>query len=366
MMNEYKWSVAIIDEGIDILKINEFFPNILVKIRLVENTYNFIDEDLFINHGTLCTALFLEKIKEYNLLEKVEITCFPITKRDGSKSIDELMKVLTYCQRKHFDFILMSIGLKNMIYAKKLSNCINKVSKSILLASESNDLKISYPASLPTVIGIKRAEKNLNDITVAESSYDGIELLVPYYKTSILTFLKSQYNLDYSMSNSILVPYVAAKIINIVNNLKLKTVTKKDILSFFMKKINNKEMINRKNEEKAIVVIDYTECNYIILKENLIRLQNIFVENMYNCYVLTDNIEYSNFEIQWLKLFSPNINEDICNYCNVIYNGLVILFVNHYLSQKINCEHLKYNLSDKMNKIGNMIDIMNDILKKLS
>lgn len=365
-MNRDKWLVAIIDEGIDMSKINCFFPNILIKLRLIKGCHNFISRDFHLNHGTLCTLLFLEALEKYHLLEKVEIIYLPITRIDGSKNIKELIKALKYCQQKKFDFILMSLGINHMIYAKTLSGCIDEIYESILIASESNDLTISFPASLSTVIGVKRSNNSKKKITRIVDSYDGIELEVPCYESKILNSLKFQYGLDYSLSNSILVPYTAAEIIKKIESLKLKKISKEEILSFFEVIDTKTKITNIKNNGNTILMINYTKDNYFDLQESLTILQSTFIKNMYNCYILTDAIKQSNFKILWLKLFSQDINQDICNYCNAIYDGLIILFVDYHVEEKILFEYLKYDLKSQIDKLNDYDKVMNDILEKFS
>lgn len=82
--------------------------------------------------------------------------------------------------------------------------------KTSILAAAANDFTIAYPAVFRDVIGIKRSISFLEKIQVIRNPVDGIDLIAPYVETQLLKKLREQFHLDYSESNSIIVPKMAA------------------------------------------------------------------------------------------------------------------------------------------------------------
>lgn len=143
--------VAIIDSGIDwnVVKNNEVidYQSFLYKNKKIEITDDVIDESY---HGTFCYQVIN---KESISIEYVIIKI--LNKKNEGHSLG-LIEALTYLYKKKIDIINLSLATVSDKYLLELNHICEKLKENgvIIISSLSNSMKLSYPARLPSVIGV--------------------------------------------------------------------------------------------------------------------------------------------------------------------------------------------------------------------
>ena len=143
--------VAIIDSGIDwdILKNNEVIDSksFLYKNKKIEINDNVIDESY---HGTFCYQVINE---EHIPIEYIIIKI--LNKKNEGHSLG-LIQALRYLYKKKIDIINLSLATVSDKYLLELNHICEKLKEKgvIIISSLSNSMKLSYPARLPSVIGV--------------------------------------------------------------------------------------------------------------------------------------------------------------------------------------------------------------------
>ena len=332
--------IVIIDEGVDLRIIKKEYPSFRGRISsvILKKNYNYTKDSygLPINHGTLCTLLLIEALWQYGEGEQIEIVCVPITDKNGKKKVENLLEALEYCADTKFQIICMSLGVQELNTGRKLLNIISKMKDTIFLAAAANDYTIAYPAVFQKVIGVKRSNIIGDKIQIVKNPIDGIDLVIPYKETLLLQKLKCYFKLDYSNSNSILVPKVAAMILHKCRLNNITNFSKKNILNFLGK---NSEYIIQKGENQIpayqikidedvpIILVEYLPWEYEMLKIKVGKLQKLFENKGYNCSVLCDKLKISNFKNAWYILPNKDSQKVFNYYRQILNNGLIILFL---------------------------------------
>lgn len=132
-----------------------------------------------ITHGTLCTALLIEGLHEKGVWEQVEISGLMMNHEYASHSFRTLIRALQFCITQKYNIISMSLGMYHLLYAKQMIPLLHQLqSRAVLVAAASNDLKLTYPAAFPCVLGVKRqvCKSNVSQklIRLVHNPIDGI------------------------------------------------------------------------------------------------------------------------------------------------------------------------------------------------
>lgn len=159
-----KVKVAVIDNGVN----NKLLSHLLgykLDIHCFQTYKNkcvsqFLIPDRGRDHGTLCIALFIEFLEKRLDVSHIELTSISILNRYGKQEIGGLITALKWCSNKNYDIILLSLGVKSVVYVDSLAPIIKQVNmrKSIMIAATSNDGKLTYPACFNSVIGVKYSD----------------------------------------------------------------------------------------------------------------------------------------------------------------------------------------------------------------
>ncbi len=340
--------IGVIDNDIEPQVLKTLVPYYLGKTTIVScgkadsaKTFVTPGAELPFHHSTLCTALLIESLYEKNVLDRVQIVNLSISDELGKNTFQGLENALDYCISNNFNIVSVSIGVLNLLYARRMLPLLKSIKSTIIVSAASNDFTLTYPAAFSTVIGVKRAthEKGIG-ITVVKNPTDGIELVISYTETSILSRLRKEYQLNCEYSNSILVPRVCAEIAgNIIKN-KGK-LTKHSVLRTFMKNSDSSvedqgwDIIFRKNPDDSIPVVlfQYDRVNQSNQCYLLKRLQETFEANGYSCSILCDCIVKSDFENGWYKTDPINIGRGIEYYLNVISDGVLFLLLYNEIAE---------------------------------
>lgn len=293
-----------------------------------------------VNHGTLCTALLIEGLHNRNILDKVQICNISIANENGNNTLQGLIEALEYCSHHKFHMISMSVGVLNLLYAKQLIPLLHHLNNAVIVAATANDFLLTYPAAFQTVIGVKRAvNKMRNLIEVSKEPPDGIELIMSYTKTPILSKIEKEYGLTYEDSNSILVPQICAEIADYALRSKMK-LTKESVLQLFTKSWgfgrNNEyqhSFAGKESSDSIPVVLFQYDITYQNNRYELLqRLQKHFEKEGYSCAILCDFIKVSDFENGWYKIGSKNIKDEIAYYLNLVSDSVLFLLINNNIA----------------------------------
>lgn len=303
---------------------------------------------LRVTHGTLCTALLIESLHEKETLEQVVISGLMMNHGYSNHSLPTLIRALQYCITEKYDIISMSLGMYHLLYAKQMIPLLHQLqSRAVLVAAASNDLKLTYPAAFPCVLGVKRQIGN-NGVSqklvkLVHNPIDGIELVVPYTETAVLKSLKDKYNLNYETSNSILVPQICAEIAYILTQNQMLPPKESIPALFNVQTVKAEEFgeaasalpIAVSENDIPVLLFRYAiqDYDYVMLLGQ--RLQNQFEYKGYTCAILCDFFSQSDFETGWYHLSKRDVNNCIRYYQKVVSDSAVLIFANRELAEQI-------------------------------
>jgi hypothetical protein len=174
--------VAIIDVGsIDKSTVCELGNDTVfysVKNCVVTTVPFFQNEET--THNSVCTRIFTkyaEKAPNYNisLLSDAGIHC----------SIDDLLVAFDFCIELGVSLISLSLGSKKLCDVSRLKNAIERLDreKILLIASNSNDEHIAFPAAFSHCIGVRYTKDiiiNNGEYLFYDDPFDGMNVVVPY------------------------------------------------------------------------------------------------------------------------------------------------------------------------------------------
>ncbi|WP_238915660.1 S8 family serine peptidase [Clostridium sp. YIM B02555] len=295
--------VAIIDDGIDRVDFN--------KDRIIE-CYNVKNKKISylgkhgeeisgsstgFRHGTLCEEVFAHFVHTY----EYDLYSINIFECEGEINIiDNLLEAIRWCIENKVEVINMSIGTTNFAYFKIIEEAIELLVKqgAIIVAAESNENRLTYPACLPKVIGVRCSRgvglrpneyiynvKAIDGIEViAFSSYDGKELEHKLTDGSLLVS-------EMTKCNSFTAPFITAKVCELIKRgIRGVEDIKHELLV-------NANYINDSIDKFIILGEDYYDCldsdeeiqmpNIVIYNEAEINI-NIIIESL-RTYFIEDN-----------------------------------------------------------------------------
>ena len=328
-----KINICLIDEAIDI--------NIVEKLISISPSLNLIQLNRTIqlpniSHGTVCLSLLVDFVQKSKIESKVNIFYCSASDYKSSKSYLAFLKSLELIKGLHIDILSLSIGSINRSTSREISNKIEELENVLVVASASNNSYLTYPASLPNVLGVKRnIYSNSPAYRRRYNPPDGIELIVDFRTNNLLRTIFGLYNLDYSDSNSILAPYVVSKLASILCEMHSKP-TKEfalDVLTKDSFQCQDQDTLSnficqseRIDEDKPpIVFLPYKDDSQI---RKIIEIQRHFNHHDYLCSILSDDIEVANFIDGHYCLNQAYSNECVKYYQNVVSDSVILLHCN--------------------------------------
>lgn len=356
-MKNKKLRIAIIDDGIDLKLLNQVFNRkISIKcLQIVEGTC--VDQYLLpeqkINHGTLCAAILLEQLLKLNTMDYVEIVSISILDDRRCNSLQSLNQAIIWSIIHKIDVISMSIGIKEFTFAKIMIDELkkNQENHTIIIAAGANDNKITYPACLPLVIGVKTINKDNYKEYISLEPIDGLNVSAYIPKLEVLEKFDKDYNYSSLATNSMLAPIIAAYTANIliendVRRMGLDVIKKhiskriklKVIEDIYSTSVLNSIKIIRTEKEIQIPVIAmaYNSSDRDIIAELANLLQKEFIMNEYNCACLSDTIPKNDFESNCFKLPQENIEVWVQFYTSFLNVSIILILceykalINHF------------------------------------
>lgn len=212
-MDNKKIKIAIIDDGVN-EKICYGLTGKLIKQFYIDDNGKVkpvIAHKLSmpITHGTICSLVLLETCPNIKQLTSIKIL-------DDDKMQMELSKfyaALKWCIKQNINIVSCSVGttfLPDPSYMNKLLSKA-KARNIVIVGANGNENIISYPASLPQVIGVRYDWQGViwgGQYVYNTKPTDGIEITTSLPKFELL----HKIDRSIAMSNSFSAPYIAAKI----------------------------------------------------------------------------------------------------------------------------------------------------------
>lgn len=271
--------IVIIDDGIslDYLSQEESFEQYEVCKDIVRVTK--IKKGL--THGTACYQIFCNYVKsKYHL---ISIIVLGGESSIGSKS--DLLVALNWCASNNIDLIHMSMGTRQYSDFADISEAIKKLSKTVIVAACSNRNTITFPACLPTVIGVRHC-----NIKSLKGRY--LFVTMPYDLIEIMTYSESH-------SNSLAAPMISAYACDylaegysdlniIIEKLKEESVQNASLLCYSV----YKELFFKWEEiDVPVIVVSSNIQNVSKVVEKIKNLVNVFIKKGFRAICLSETQE---------------------------------------------------------------------------
>lgn len=339
-MDEIK--ICIIDEYIEMDKLKKLVPDV-PTIKTIQKEAVLINQE--ISHGTICLAILLESLKKCAVIDKVSVEHFSVSENGNPRTYAALLNALRYCINKRFNIISMSIGVFGRICAQDIHPIVNKLQDTLIVAAASNIGRITYPASMPTVLGVKSATDPLAPrFSVVDAPPDGIELVANIPDTSVMKAIHERYDVTCSGSNSILVPQVSAEIIS--QSIKYAQKPTKRIATNWLSMNTKvgKEYYNPQlggiGEEYIVPAIAFPyhvdETSKVIYKA--FQLKRIFENQDYLCAIISDIFTSNDFIQGYYQLDIKSPFDCISYYQYAVSDSLIVVFAQTALLQRCSCD----------------------------
>jgi hypothetical protein len=153
--------VVIIDTGIDMAN-RSLLKHVINGTGFNYSRNQIIEEDNFQDdngHGTSCADTILQ------VFDEAQFYVIKIADSEGKTSTGLLQKALSKCLALNIKFICVSLALTTELYQQDLSEIIQLLveQNKLVFVSVKNGSQCSYPASLPTVIGVAGQPYCLNE-----------------------------------------------------------------------------------------------------------------------------------------------------------------------------------------------------------
>lgn len=221
--------VVLIDSGVDI-KFNSLYQNVKQQIRLCLNGKELVrvdDGQPTNNHGTAMAAT----IK--HICSNIDIYSISILDRNLTSNGESLVLALKEALKFKPDIVHLSLGTNRLKYCFSLRRNINILSRNnvIVVAAVANDNRITFPAYLKNVIGVKGYTFNDYKSFYYKNYFYYAHLYIPP------DLLKYDERLKNIYGNSISAAYITGYISAIISDSQVKN--SKDIRGYLKKIAKN-------------------------------------------------------------------------------------------------------------------------------
>jgi len=158
--------VAVLDDGVNTILLNRLpnqVKNFIVSKGFVYRSWT----ETEITHGTICTALIASPEN------KIKIFPIKVKKNNAEGHIENLVRALNYCYKKHVCLINISVGSiddsDQIVLMKPIKQLVEK--GVIIVAAVCNSGVMTYPANMPGVLAVEQTDQDECMITYNKKSY---------------------------------------------------------------------------------------------------------------------------------------------------------------------------------------------------
>ncbi len=299
-----KTKVIIIDDGINLTSISKYVKKVDTYEVKEKKVIKYNSEETLITHGSKCAAIFTSYAKQFELIS------LKVMDNKAKTNINYLIIALEWCLNNDIKLISLSIGSSFFLDYDKLKPIVDKLIKKgvIIVAANNNNNKLTYPAAISGVIGVRC--DNSNKLKCKEYSYNKDDMFG--IEVTAASFSEEFKDLNIKNHNSYITPYIAALVCNYIGegidkleeiHKELQKGSKKDyIYTFSIQKpmkilddfkndiyISNEFSICNKYSDIEPLNISVTgSVDDIINNEFVIQLVEIFRKEGFNAIVITD------------------------------------------------------------------------------
>lgn len=292
-----KITICLVDDTVDLAYLQQILPYLPPihchgSVPPVKSSF----EQQAVAHGTVCMGLLCEFLQRRHLLDVVELYSISLLNADGEQTVDMLEQALGWCFSHSIDLICLSAGFYRYLPARHLIQSIRRYRRSILVAAQSNEGTVTYPASLSCVIGTRYArELSPGLFRFMRRPMDGIEIATSLPESKVLQALGYQA----FTANSFTPPYVAAQLVDAWRK-KQVTWNRRALRNFLARSSAPQEILQHSFPRSAdlppVVLFYYRRTDEKSVRRFVKKLQRLFLHNGYDCVVLDDALRTQNIE----------------------------------------------------------------------
>jgi len=314
--------LAIIDDGINQANIP---PGIIYECHTADKHGVKPDTPLTAeSHGSACYSLIQKNTSTPHKLISIAV----LDHETGTGNHMALLSALKWCAGQNIDLINMSIGTRQFSDFAAIAEAIGNLPDTIIVAACSNQNELTFPACLPSVIGVRHCDRE-------ELRGKHIFIQNPYDQIEVKTNAADEN--DYG-SNSHAAPIITARCLDLLHQgyrgidairQKLKTDAITDT-GFVGKDFYKGLSPNWSEVESPIVAI---VDDGIKSTEVLKKLLSMFMDDGYRAAALSANHETSAgdfiFRLFWSGTGEAGTSELIELYYNFILPDILFLHMNY-------------------------------------
>ena len=282
--------VAFIDDGIN----PEFIPShIPFDNYTADETGVHLSKPVDnVSHGTMCCQIFNNNTNTPYHLTSIQV----LDNTTGTGSHKALVTALNWCATQDFDLINMSMGTRQYLDFAPIAAAVGSITKSIIVAACSNNNELTFPACLPSVIGVRHCnqEELIGNFAYLHNPYDQIEVATCVRDEPVS--LGENHIEKMSGANSFATPLITARVCDYIGRgYKTMAAVRKQLeqdsiknTSFITYEFYKNRTLNWEECAVPIVAIPDTapEANH-----KLQALLDVFIQDGYRAIALSDTTE---------------------------------------------------------------------------
>lgn len=285
-----KVKVAVIDDGINIQHISS---PCLCYCVLNNRMVRFNNANSSITHGTIIGSIIDNRCSQVNFYSIKIMNSYK-----ENADIKDLETALVWCIENRIQVINLSLGSVNYFDRSRIVRLMYLLKRNniIVIAAYSNKDRITYPASLDFVIGVKRDVTNIlksGEYIYVDKPLDGIDIICGCRQSCL--------GVDFEKCNSFATPEITAKVCTyliegpILSVHQIKSMLKRD--SFYS--IGHDKLKDTTNNmDKPVIIINNQSTHFLV--DILKTIIEEFSNDRYNCVGLLKNyqsLEHNIFSI---------------------------------------------------------------------
>lgn len=295
-----------------------------------------------LSHGTVCAAILTE------FAEDAEVIGISLAD-SGELPLCHLEAAIFWCLNHSVDVICMSIGITAWLEISHLLPLFELLAKShiIVVAAAANDGQITYPASLSSVLGVRYRKVGSEALplcsTIIDNPVDGIDIETDLPESVVLYKLRERFQFRKTITNSMVTPYIAARIIEFIKkgypHSSLGEV-KQSFVKYMGAVINQgKDDTSSVSTEELLLRLEnlpYPVIGLVYGDEQggeavslIVSLQKVFYRNGFSAVIFSPVLEHS-VERNIYRLDDGKTEEELVRYTKLISTDLILLYLpNH-------------------------------------
>jgi len=165
--------IAFLDDGIN----PEFVPDGVPfnSYAADENGLHPCEPESRVSHGTMCYQIFSNTITTPYSLLSVKV----LDNATGTGNHKALVTALKWCATQDIDIINLSMGTRQYMDFSPIASAVQMLSKTVIVAACSNQNVLTFPACMPTVIGVRHCDRPelIGNFTYLHNPYDQINVM---------------------------------------------------------------------------------------------------------------------------------------------------------------------------------------------